>query len=423
MKGFKRYKQIKFSFYCRFKGYDMVPILATDFLFTSYGVQKSDIKSIFRNLLYEFELSSFLKELSRNQIIFTTKNYGKDYENLLNLIYKGASVGTIVKTEFPLTGRLRLGIIFVSFFQIMFAKFDGISFWEKLTYFSRLVFYKKIIHVLEKGGGSVNIKAYVSFLSATAPDSIFCEFFRKRGILSYCIQHGILKAIDDYPGNIPLDVVNLENFRADYLLGWGAYTQDVMATYGLSRERFILAGNPKYDASEIAIATNIRENGKVILCLARDAYYEDNLALLSLCGKLKKNKGYEVLVKLHPRSDISKYTAALNEYHFDILDRDLQIANSVQQIEPEFIIVYNSTVYYEYYLCNMVTLRYNQNENDIPLSLDFDGFQDYDELISVLMNISQMNPEIYSKKVSEVVDSVMGFSSNNYRRIFDEINA
>ena len=113
----------------------------------------------------------------------------------------------------------------------------------------------------------------------------------------------------------------------------------------------------------------------------------------------------------------------MNEYHFDILDRDLQIANSVQQIEPEFIIVYNSTVYYEYYLCNMVTLRYNQNENDIPLSLDFDGFQDYDELISVLMNISQMNPEIYSKKVSEVVDSVMGFSSNNYRRIFDEINA
>jgi hypothetical protein len=279
-----------------------------------------------------------------------------------------------------------------------------------------LVQYKNTIDLLELYPDKVNTTKFVPFLSCFPVDSILCQFFRKRGVISFGIQHGLHCSSIDYKTYIPFDVVNIENLQADYILAWGNFTKEALLKERKSEEQFLLVGAPKY--SNIARIDIKRFNStRCILCLARDIYAEGNILLLEIAKEMIEN-GMEVHLKFHPRSDLKKYESQLRLFDFKILDIKTTIDSSIAIVNPDFVIVYNSTVYYEYYIKGIIALRFGVNQNDIPFWLD-DEFSSFNELKTLLQKIENQNSENINKDVNSMINRFCALGVDNYRKILN----
>jgi hypothetical protein len=208
--------------------------------------------------------------------------------------------------------------------------------------------------------------------------------------------------------------VNIENLQADYILAWGNFTKEALLKERKSEEQFLLAGAPKY--SNIARIDIKRFNStRCILCLARDIYVEGNILLLEIAKEMIEN-GMEVHLKFHPRSDLNKYESQLKSFDFKILDIKTTIDSSIAIVNPDFVIVYNSTVYYEYYIKGIIALRFGVNQNDIPFGLD-DVFTTHSELLELIKTFSSYSKENLDKDINEMINRFCALGVNNYREI------
>ena len=272
---FNTYKELKNATKIKYRGYLMRDILATDYIYFAYKryLEAISVKNIFLNLMATPDLKAFKKELSNNCVLFTSSNYGKDHRKLLDSIVDDVNKAIIInKNSRRLKFKFDINNIIISFWQIFAHHKTNTSFITRLFFFSKLVYYKNFIDELEKINYKINIKSYVSFLSCMTDDSIYCQFFKKRGVLTYCIQHGAYASEHEYKKKIPMDVVNIENFQADYMLGWGDSIRSSMIKQGFLNEQFILAGNPKYKNIK-NVSLKKPDFKKVVVCLARDFLY------------------------------------------------------------------------------------------------------------------------------------------------------
>lgn len=392
-------------------------ILATDYIYYAYNrfTEGINFKNIILNLIATPDLRAFKKELQNNCVLFTNSNYGKDHQKLLDSITNDVKMAVVVnRTSRRVKFKPDIYNLLVSFWQI-FIKFKAdLSFITRLFFFSKLVYYKNFIDELEKINYKINIKSYVSFLSCMTDDSIYCQFFKKRGVLTYCIQHGAYASEYEYKNKIPLDVINIENFQANYMLGWGDSIRSSMIKQGLQSEQFILAGNPKYKNIKNVILKKSHFK-KAVICLARDFYLSENLLLLQIASKLKLS-GTEVYIKFHPRSNIEKYSEVIIKNNLIALESTITINDTISQYQIDFAIVYNSTVYYEFYIMGIIPFRFLVNENDILFGLE-DGFSDYKDLIKKIEETKQVDYDKLSGRASIMVSRFSALGINNYKKI------
>ena len=395
----------------------MEDILATDFIFYAYDRFPGGMsfKNIFLNLMATPDLKAFKKKLQNNCVLFTNSNYGKDHRKLLDSIVDEVDKAVVItKTSRRVKFKHNIRNVIVSFWQIFTKHKINTSFITQLFFFSKLVYYKNFIDELEKINYKINIKSYVSFLSCLTDDSIYCQFFKKRGVLTYCIQHGAYASEHEYKNKIPMDVVNIENFQADYMLGWGVSIRSSMINQGFLNEQFILAGNPKYkDIKNISLQKPDFE--KVVICLARDFYLNENIQLLEIASKLKLF-GIKVFVKFHPRSSIEKYADVITKNNLFALEPSISLTETIDQYQIDFAIVYNSTVYYEFYILGMIPFRFILNESDILFGLD-DGFTNIEGLINKIEEFKLLNYTELSVNASAMVSRFSALGINNYKKI------
>lgn len=412
---YNTYKELKNATKIEYRSYLIQDILATDFIFYAYDkLGNIGIKNILINLFSIENTKIFKKQLINNVVLFTTSNYGKDHQKLLDLIVKEMDNAFVYNRSSKLKLKLNFINLITSFWQIFFTNRINVSIRTKFYFFSKLVHYKNIIDELEKITKPINIKSYVSYLSSLANDSIYCQFFKKRGVTTYGIQHGVYFSDYEFKTKIPLDVVNIENFQADYMLGWGESMRTSMIKQGLRDEQFILAGNPKY--KNIKKINLIKPDfNNVIICLARDVYLDQNLELLEIASSLK-NSGVRVFIKMHPRSNMKLYEETIYKNNLYLLEQSISLTKSIKDYCIDFAIVYNSTVYYEFYILGLVTFRFSINENDIISSLN-DSFSNYEDLVYKISEFKTLDYIELNCDANIMVNKFSALGVNNYKKI------
>ena len=421
LNNYKRYQSLKNNFNVVYKGYDLKYIIADDFVYCSYGIRKIDISytSFKKGFFYSLNFTEIQKTLSlKDAVVFSFSNYGNDYRKSLESVMALVNKSVLLNDVNGLKRKVNCFNIIVSFIQVFLFNFQKakISWKEKLYYFQRLVFYKNTIDNLESQLSAVNIKSFVPFLSCTFKDNLYCQFFRKRGIPSYGMQHGIHLSEYFYKNEVPLDVINIENFQADYLLAWGTFMKEVFKTAALDEERCLIAGNPKYFNNQKIQVQNQRFK-KCIVCLARDIYEVENQQLLNIVSELKCNN-IEIIIKLHPRSSEEKYQKAKQAHSLLFIDKTITIEESIATFQPDFAIVYNSTVYYDYYINNIIAFRFELNEKDIPFGMD-DSFNSYEELIQLIKRISASKNDELNDSINTFINRFSILGVNNYAKILN----
>jgi hypothetical protein len=417
---FNSYKLLKESFNFTYKGYQLKFILANDFLFYTYPNTIVFDRNVAKELVSQIDdLTSYKSILNSKVDLYSTSEYGSDHWKLLQEVMMYSNKSHLIIHSNSKKKRINILNIILSVIQcLIFWNPKNISFKTKVYYTCKCIYYKNFIDELESQAESVQIRKYISYLSATTPDSILCQFFKKHNVPTYCIQHGIFRPVEDFSSFVPLDVVNLENFQADFMLSWGEFTKSALLKSGYQNESFLLAGHPLYSNVEININPALIKTERCIVCLARDTYKDENLKLLLIASQLQK-RGTKVVVKFHPRSDLNFYAKILDQYHLEKMNTQTLLSESISQYNPDFVIVYNSTVYYEYYLSGIQTFRFGLNEFDIPLGLDEDRFFTCEELLDNIAIIKNMNQEVYLNKLKQSIGHIIAYGINNYKKILE----
>ena len=416
--NYSRYKELKNAINIVYRGYVIRNILATDFIIFSFG-KKINIstKKILSSIFFKKDITELVEKFGKQKVLFTTSDYGSHHRQLLDDIINYVPNSILLEESNKIKWRFSLKITVVSFFEIFFAlKNKDLTLQQMLYFYLSLVNYKKIIDELENNVKIVKITKYVPFLNCLVPDSIYCQFFRLRGIKSYGIQHGQYSSGRYYKTIVPLDVVNVENFQADYMLGWGELMRESMLDEGFKSEQFLLAGNPKYfNINRIELKKLSFKS--CIICLARDFYSKENLLLLAIGLQIKQNNT-DVYIKLHPRSDISIYMPFINDNKLILLDKTVSVSESISNYNIDFAIVYNSTVYYEYYLKNIIAFRFAVNENDIPIGLE-DDFCTFEDLIIRIDQYKNFDNQKLNEEANRIINKFCALGVNNYAKILN----
>lgn len=418
---YDKYLRLKASFGFKFRGYDLKYIMAHDFCFYAYG--RADIfnKKTAGCLITTVDVLDEYKEaLALPVDLFTSGYYGEDHWALFLDVMKNSSNHRFIKHVYRKKKRICIRNIISSAFQCFILWHPNgvsLSLLERLYYACKCVYYKNFINELEAQAAFVQCKKYVSYISATTPESILCQFFKKYKVPTYCIQHGVIRAPEDYPFSIPLDFINAENFQADYILGWGEYTKTALVKCGFTAKVFLLAGHPRYGETDIRLTPSQIMTERCIVCLARDAYKKENFELLFIASQIQR-EGIKIYIKLHPRSSLKTYQKFLEQYHLEMIDIQTSLAKSISDVNPDFVVVYNSTVYYEYYLYGIPAFRYGLNENDIPLGLEEDRFFTCAELLQKIDLVKNMDRDVYLKKIRDSIGKVIEYGTDNYKEIF-----
>ncbi len=414
---FQRYQTLKQGFTFSYRGYDLQGILAGDLAQFAYGIKQEPLTWTFikSKLFFSKNWEGLHSCLPKDAVVFTFDGYGKDYENLLQQIMTEVPNALLFQPKHSVSKRFSIRHFILALRPIFFNRnWKILSFKERLQFYVILVHHLNTILSLENSVKEVNTQKFVPFLSCLPVDSILCHFFRKHNVPSYGIQHGLHCAAQEYPGVIPYDVINLENLQADYVLAWGTSIKKSLALAGHPSERFLLAGAPKYaHIREVKMQPFHRKS--CIVALARDTYWEGNLKLLRFIQDIEA-LGINVYVKFHPRSDQKLYAKALESYAYKHIDVNCSLVDSISLVKPGFAIVYNSTVYYEYYLQGIVTLRYAFALNDTPFGLE-DTVESIAELEAFLSQWETMEEQVRNQKVAAMVEQFCALGVNNYKSI------
>lgn len=418
-KNYFRYLKLKEGLGVNHKGYDLKFAMSPFFVFYSYGLRKDFVtKSLINKcLFFTVNLSEFEKSIKSQSVLFTNSLPGKDHMKLVNDVMNNVDNAFYFDDKILIRIRFNFSNTISSFSNFFLNKtYKDLSFHQKIFFSLNLVYYKNLINQLEKLPYRIKTCAHVACFSGNN-ESIFTTFFQKRGIKTYCLQHGLLTAINDYKYFIPADIVSVENLNADYMLGWGVYSKKVLIQLAFSETRYLLAGNPKY-SNQNEINIHFGEYKKCILCLSRDIYFKENLLLLEIASKFQ-NEGNEVLIKFHPRNDLEIYETLIDKFKLKILETKISIIESISLFNPDFIIVYNSTVYYEYYIKGLISFRYSVSANDIPFGLN-DEFGDFEELKSRINEFKNKSKDELTKEVNEVMNRFCALGVNNYSEILNK---
>jgi hypothetical protein len=111
---------------------------------------------------------------------------------------------------------------------------------------------------------------------------------------------------------------------------------------------------------------------------------------------------------------MKRYKSILNSFDYTYLELGSSIDESIAIVNLDFVIVYNSTVYYEYYMKGNVALRYGYNQNDIPFGLE-DVFIDYSELLLLMQTLSIKTKEQLEIEVNAMISRFCIMGMNNYK--------
>jgi hypothetical protein len=294
----------------------------------------------------------------------------------------------------------------------------GLSVLEKV--FMTGVVYNSLV-MIDAAERSLNIDAekYVSFSCVLGIEHLLTQYFRKRGVPTYNLQHGVTFL---YNKN-PQDRLEYTNMIADYHLAWGDYSRNEMIRYGLDSRRVVAAGYPR--RQEYMPVSRPRTHHCIVF-LSRQHFNKDNLDCLEVLNEYRQHSPVKLCfhIKLHPSLDTRAYRrwikANCDDDSMQLLPDDMTLQNILNHMQPGFCVVVNSSAYYECYMHGVVALRYFATDFDIEYPIADDLFSTNAEFSRLMQAMyGSFDKHFHPDKIRRELQYVLGLPGNEYGRILN----
>lgn len=261
--------------------------------------------------------------------------------------------------------------------------------------------------------------AFLSLNDENADENLLVQFCKKNEIPTATLQHGHFWNTKDSQEVIHY-AHNFKELTADYLLAWGQYTCDLAMRDGVTAERLIPVGIPKYVDEPQALPIRHEHVFGVFLDAASTGS-KTNLDLIRYANDLSEAFGYSYMVKLHPTDSPDRYQQIVNDRFLGFAE-PMTVLDFCKQID--FSIMCASTVFFEQLYFQKPCFRYlPQDSIDLFEGIDFSVFSDKQQL-SELMQLYCEHEETYMQKYHKLVEYCCGAGSilENYRNAIRQLS-
>ena len=263
-----------------------------------------------------------------------------------------------------------------------------INFFERLIVFSAV--FESIVEIveIEKVFGEINLpNAYLPFNSAWGSENLYTQFFKKNGCLTLSLQHAMYYEFID---TTPMDVINYINVESDYLLVWGAYSEEQIGKYLSDKVSILKVGNPLFSKNlDMRNVSKINPGvDAIFIPLPRILYksqVESLFKILSITEKLVNSKFY---VRLHPSWDDEQFLAlipvSMKGYVF--IDKEGNLYSAINRNNFSLAISFNTSAVFEMitYSDRLLIFHSDSNEFLIPELNSFRNNIELNEKLSLL---------------------------------------
>lgn len=199
--------------------------------------------------------------------------------------------------------------------------------------------------------------------------------------LSFAIQHGFMSEFE--LGISELNGISQTNFTIppvvtpDYTAVYGSYYEKMLLNQGYPKEKIIISGNPNYDFIPSLIGSNIQNddyeqlnlapNKKTIVFGTQPDLYEYSIEPLSTLINLgEKHKDIQLIIKVHPREDSSRYLEFQKKANFPIrIVKKMNIFSVIKLCD--IYITFHSTTILDALILGKPVATFNFDNRENPL--------------------------------------------------------
>jgi hypothetical protein len=420
-KKFQCYQEIKNSFGFHYQGIDLGKVLASDL----FGLIVFDSTAKLRDYYFwpflRLDVSKFIIAFKLKDVVFSTLyNSRKDHKELLEKIQGSTSNSCSVeitphKKKFLISPKVFL----LNYYKVFKnKKLSILGFKNRLMIFSRAIYYCHQIEELNNRFRGINLsqKKYIPFISSVGIEALLTLFFNQKGVETFHIFHGIFGR---YKHRIANDIINGENICAKKILAFSESIKlDLIRDFNLNSERIFIAGNPKYPCKNINVNTRFR---KCIVLNGFGFYDNDFIHLIKLLNKVSIETGMQFDIKPHPNSDILLNHVVKECKSINFLSKTRTLSEIFETTEYDFAITFNTVTYYECMYYNLISFRYNTNENIDFIGLS-DKFSNYQDLFKTIDYFKSINIDKINIMITQLLREVLGMGINNYDNIINKMN-
>lgn len=405
---YNRYRSLLEKLNYTYKGYNLKHLVPGYFTFLF-----SDDALLARDVFKEFYIGTQITNLSKvldtefsSVISFLIDR--DDYQDLANSVKAIYPDSSIVKlSALP---KKKISFLSFSYFKhlgkaakLILSRPIDESFMTKLFLIGLITKIFNQINILEDTQCPENINRYICFNAAYKEESLLTLYFKKRGIETISMQHGIFC---NFKLIIPFDYINFDNMIADKLLCWGQSTVDYLASKGIDKSRLILMGNPKY--KDLTIEHIDQSFTKCLVLLGRAIYIPSNDKLLALLSEFNKKYNNKILfyIKKHPfLMDVEHKSFANISNNMIFLGREHSVQEVLRSDMVNFTIAVNTTAYYESLALGKISLRWSESENEEFIGMD-DKFLNLAEFETKLNEFSEKPESEVRQEMKDIIKYV-----------------
>ncbi|WP_045482941.1 hypothetical protein [Vibrio owensii] len=401
----------KFETYCKFKSYVPEPertSLSFDIAKVVYfpdTVKYSCWTSIFK--CYQF----CSQKDAEKRVLFTMGEYNNraDYDEILDFVSSKVEAKEIIELSRSKSFCVNVKSMYSTLHVLRkIFKSRDISFKQKLYIYSQCVMHNNTRDWLCKNAPVIS--KYVAFSSVHPIESIFVEHYKKQGIPTYSLQHGVAHV---HEGELPMDMISYENFNADYQLCWGEYSIEQYANYGIGRDRLLLAGYPRnitnYNLNGSTSSNNLQLKPKILILMARNKFNKTNLRCLEMINKSLSNAGYEIYYKPHPSLQYKDYERYVKDKKY-WLDK-LTLSNVFLDFKFGFSVSVNTSAYYESFLYGVKSYMFIDDDYEGHAIIGNCSFNNEKKLLRLVCDDEPIS--------DEKVNFILGHKVQNYGMILN----
>ena len=408
MNDFEKYKIIKEQYDIEYNGYKLNRILALCLWSFANNHLRFRYK-IIAKIFLTYDYNTLLYCPSKHQILSTFGTYNRQdhletYENVISMLGPSVSKNVLVKPKLTLGFSLKSILFSFKRWKSRVWQLDNYSKKTKFALLIETIFWCNNINSL-RNKDFIGVKKYLSFCDVLDLENLLTQHFKRLGIPTYSMTHGChhISHISPEPG-----MIDYENLETDNLLMWGEYSINEYASWGIDKNRLLLAGYPKLNR-----IVNYKKKGKTRRCivlLSQHYFYKQNMQLLNIISSFSDE--FEFTIKPHPAS-VEYYLNYVNEHGMKMIPSNETIENCLTQEKYDWAIAVNTNAYYEALMRGVICLRYNDGSFDLMPGCN-DIFENLDQFKMKIVERLNLPQEKYQKEINDVLKYTLGVGINNY---------
>jgi hypothetical protein len=261
---------------------------------------------------------------------------------------------------------------------------------------------------------------YVSFCSVMCLENLLTQYFNKRNVPTYDLQHGATRI---YEKNF-IDAVEYSNIVAGYHLTWGEYSRDELIRYGLDEKNIIAAGYPR-EKTRRSLRQPQQKN--CIVFLSRRDFDKENEQVIQILAHFNAThqNSFSFSFKLHPSLNRRKYSQLLQEVHaqagFRLLGNQVTLQDVLNSSNTDFCITVNTSCYFECYMWGIPTLRFYSEQFDLEYPIADDLFSTREEFSTLVYELyHHFDTSFNNEAIQQKLDYALGLDRDRYAEVLNE---